>query len=221
MSAKVPPMMAIQNLRTRQDLHLSRKAWHVVTVGAMALIFHNFPHAVSLFLLILVGGIGITVDLLRQKNAKLNAWVLKVIGPLMRDTEAVAIAGTTWLIVGVLAIVLFFPRPIVLLSLLFLAFADPIASLVGILYGKDKIFGRKSLQGTLAGFAVCTFLSLAFFSSLGIMTDRLLLVSLIAGAIGSLAEAIPLAGLDDNFVMPILSAIGLWVLFMIFGGLPV
>ncbi len=48
-----------------------------------------------------------------------------------------------------------FPHDVTILTLLFLAFADPLASYFGIKYGKDKIFGHKSVQGSLAAFIIC------------------------------------------------------------------
>jgi dolichol kinase len=117
----------------------------------------------------------------------------------------------------VLLIDIIFPRPVVSLTLLFLAFADPIASLVGIKYGKDKIFGQKSIQGFIAAFFVCvgiTFFYFLFFSS---MTGRLIVVSLLAGLVGACSELIPIGKLDDNLTLPVLSAVGLSILFYFFG----
>lgn len=205
-------------LKNRQDLHLARKFWHVTTVTCMFLIYHYASLQISIALLILVGGFGIGLDLVRLRNKNVNEKVLKIMGPLMRDTEAQGFAGTTSLIIGVFCIVSFFPKPIVELSLLFLAFADPVASFVGIRYGKDKIFGRKSLQGTLAGFMMCTFISVVYLAITDTMAERLLVVSLLSGLVGALAEAIPIAKLDDNFVLPILSSMGIWVIFNLFGG---
>ena len=42
------------------------------------------------------------------------------------------------------------------MALLFLALGDPVSSYIGVRYGKNPILGRKTLQGTLAGFVTCT-----------------------------------------------------------------
>jgi len=134
----------------------------------------------------------------------------------MRDQELKGIAGTTYLLTGVLLIVLIFPKPIVSLSILFLAFADPIASYVGIRFGKDKILGGKTIQGFLAAFVVCLILTFLYLNSSGLSLSRHLVVSIIAGLIGAFAELLPIAKLDDNLTMPVLSALGLSVLFYLF-----
>lgn len=137
----------------------------------------------------------------------------------MRSTEISKLAGTTYLLTGVLLIVVLFTHGVVSLSLLFLAFADPIASFIGIKYGKDKIFGHKSVQGFIAAFIVCAILT-ALFLSYNSIPQHILVVSLLSGLVGALAELIPIAKLDDNFSMPVLSSIGLTILFYFFGFFP-
>ena len=136
----------------------------------------------------------------------------------MRTSEVKAIAGTSYLLTGVLCVSFVFPREIVLMTLLYLAFADPMASVVGIRFGKDKIFGHKSVQGSAAAFVICAIITWAVLLYKGIMLDRLVIVSLLGGLIGAAAEAIPVGKLDDNFSIPVLSAGGLWLIFSIFGG---
>lgn len=50
------------------------------------------------------------------------------------------------------------------------------------------------------------------------MIDRILIVSILSGLIGAFAELIPIFKLDDNFTFPVVSSIGLWLLFYLFGG---
>ena len=137
----------------------------------------------------------------------------------MREYEKHSFTGATYLLVATLFIVWFFPYPIVSLSLIFVAVADPLASFVGIRFGRDKLIGQKSLQGSVAAFLACAVIAAIYYSNLHIMTDRLLLVSLLSGFIGAAAELIPVGRLDDNVTLPVLSALGLWVLFTLFGAL--
>ena len=105
-----------------------------------------------------------------------------------------------------------FPAKVVTLSLLMLAIGDPVCNIIGIKYGKDKLIGSKSFQGTIAGFIACTIVSVIYFKLMNIMTSKLLLASVLSGFIGAFAEVIPI-DIDDNFVIPIVSAILLWGLF--------
>lgn len=210
------PLMEWRDLKNRSDIHLARKIWHLTTVSMMFFIFEAASYQVSTVLLAIGFALFISVDFLRQKSERLNQFSVTLMGPLMRDQELKGIAGTTYLLTGVLLIVLIFPKPIVSLSILFLAFADPIASYVGIRYGKDKILGGKTIQGFLAAFVVCLVLAFIYLNSSGLSLSRHLVVSIIAGLIGAFAELLPIAKLDDNLTMPVLSALGLSVLFYLF-----
>lgn len=105
------------------------------------------------------------------------------------------------------------------LTLILLATADPLASYFGLRYGKDQLFGKKTLQGSLAAFFSSVIISAIFYFSRGLMVDRLLIVSLLSGLIAAVSELLPIGRLDDNLTFPILSSTCLLGVFYIFGGL--
>lgn len=205
------------DLKKRSDIHYARKIWHMSGVFTMFLAYVYMPPAVSMTILTVAWCLFVPFDFLRQKYPALNDWALHAFKPIMRQSEAKNLAGTTYLLTGVLLVDIVFPRPVVALTLLFLAFADPIASYFGILYGKDKIFGHKSIQGFMAAFFVCMILTLVYLLAHNYLTDRLIVVSLLAGLVGAFAELIPIGKLDDNLTLPLMSAIGLSILFYFFG----
>jgi diacylglycerol kinase (CTP) len=208
--------LTLSGLKNRSDLHVARKIWHMSGVFTMFAAWTFLPYWVSMTLLIVGWLLFVPADFLRQKNPEINRSLMNVFRPIMRNSELNRLAGTTYLITGTLLITIFFNKGVVALSLLFLAFADPIASYVGIKYGKDKLFGHKSVQGFVAAFVVCAVLCYAFLFYNQVQ-EYILIVTLLAGLIGALAELIPLAKLDDNFTMPVVSSIGLSVLFYFFG----
>ena len=131
------------DLRPRNDIHFSRKFFHIVGVVIMAILYHNMVHETALIVLILAAIAAVLLEILRVRIATLNNFVISIFGPLMREHEKDSWTGFTYLILGVLIIVVLFPHAIVTLSLLFLAIADPAASYFGIRYGKDKLWGGK------------------------------------------------------------------------------
>lgn len=211
------PGFSMVELKKRSDIHWARKIWHMVGVSGMAATYAFLPRSTCLLILGVAWILFVPPDFLRQKSASLNDFLMHIFRPIMRESEAHGLAGTTFLLTGVTLVVLIFPRDIVLLTLMFLAFADPCASIFGILYGKDKIFGHKSVQGSLAAFLVCALLTAGFLSTRGILVDRLLIVSLLGGLVGAMAELIPVGKLDDNLTLPVFSATFLWLLFILFG----
>lgn len=207
--------ITLSGLKNRSDLHLARKIWHMSGVFSMFAAWVFLPQWLSLTVLIVGWLVSVPTDFIRQKNPAFNKSITNIFKPIMRSTELNRLAGTTYLLTGTLIIALLFNKGVVSLSLLFLAFADPIASYVGIKYGKDKLFGHKSLQGFIGAFVVCALLCFTYLSYCRVQ-NYVLIVSLLAGLVGALAELIPLAKLDDNFTMPVLSSIGLTILFYFF-----
>lgn len=205
------------DFKKRSEIHWARKLWHILTVSGMAFAFAYLPYRISVLVLMASWLVFVPADFWRQKSESVNDFIQHLFKPLMRDSEAQGLAGTTYLLSGVSIIVLLFPRDIVMLTLLFLAFADPFASYFGIRFGKDKIFGHKSIQGSLAAFVICAVITAVYLYTHSILTDRLLIVSLLGGVIGALAELIPIAKLDDNLTLPVLSSTFLWLLFLLFG----
>jgi diacylglycerol kinase (CTP) len=205
-------------LKSKSDIHLARKLWHFTGVVLIAVLYHNLSRQEAIVALIAAATLSLVVDLIRLRSPKVNEIVMSSFRWIVRDCEKDRFAGTTYLLIGVLIIVVFFPVSIVKLSLLFLALADPTASYFGVRYGRDKLFGEKSLQGTMAAFFVCTLVSAGYFFMTNMMVERILLVSLLAGISGALAEAIPIGKIDDNFLLPIVSSILLWIIYSLFGG---
>jgi len=201
--------------KKKSDLHLLRKAWHMLGVLALFFIWNFFNYPLSSYIFIALWLIFVPGDIIRVKyphyNKLFNTWLK----PLLRSSELNKLAGTTYLLTSVIFISFTFSQSIVSISLLFLAFADPLASYVGIKWGRHKIFGHKSYQGFFAAFAVCTSVT-CFYLSYYNVTGNILPLALLAGLCGALAELIPIGQMDDNFTMPILSSICLYLLFIFF-----
>lgn len=213
----VEQFLRVAHLKRRSDIHLARKIWHMGGVSIIAAFYAYLPEKTSLALLTLAWIAFVPVDFLRLRYPALNTLLTQTFRPVMRQNEMHKLAGTSYLLTGITLVAFIFPQPIALLTMLFLAFADPIASYFGIRFGKDKIFGEKSLQGSLAAFFVCSILTFYFLSANWLLMDRLVVVSLLGGLIGAFAELIPIWKLDDNLTLPVLSSTALWVLFNLFG----
>ncbi|GIL16666.1 MAG: hypothetical protein BroJett040_04170 [Oligoflexia bacterium] len=205
------------HLKKRSDLHLARKFWHMGGVSLIVALYAFLPEKTALVGLTIAWLLFVPMDFVRLRVSAMNDILVHFFKPIMREYELKGLAGTSYLLTGVTLVAYIFPREIVLLTLLFLAFADPIASFFGIKFGKDKILGNKSLQGTLAAFVVCTLLTLSFLYYKGMLSDRLVIVSLLGGLIGAVAELVPIWDLDDNLSLPVVSATALYFLFSIFG----
>jgi diacylglycerol kinase (CTP) len=211
-------MNSTPQLKPRSDIHFARKIWHFTGVIFVLICYHNMSRGLGLFILAFFAILAVVVESTRQHSPNLNALVIKAFKPFMRENEKTGWTGLTYLVLGALIIVAFFPRPIVTMSLLFLAVADPAASYFGIRFGKDKLFGRKSLQGSLAAFFVCTVVSIGYYFTHNLMTDRIIIVGILSGLAGAIAEVVPVGKLDDNLVLPVLSAALRYLILYLVGG---
>ena len=208
----------ILTLKVRSDLHLARKAYHILGVLIITGLYQVLSREQSIVALGMALGLLAGCDILRLRSPRMNKVVFGWFKVFLRQEEAQRVSGMTYLLTGSFLVVLLFPKEVVTLAFLFLAFGDPIASAVGVVFGKDKIVGNKSLQGTVAGFVVCTLIAALYFAHNSIMADRIILVSVLAGMAGAVSELMPIGKIDDNFTIPGLSAGFLWGMFWFFGG---
>jgi dolichol kinase len=212
-------MSAPWRLKLRNDLHLARKVWHCGMGVTMALIYGigmTKPMAVTVLFIAFV--FFTSAEYARLKFPGVNQFAIKVMGPIMRKHEVEKISGTPFYIGSVLLSVTIFPKLIAILSILFLAIGDPISSIFGILWGDlgPRFANGKSLIGTAAGMGICCVITFVTMILNSIPAGAAFLISLAGGLAGGGAEMIPLE-IDDNFSIPLVSGLALWVTFLIFG----
>lgn len=184
----------------------------------IALVYHIVPLPWAIAMSWALTALFVILDFWRLRSTSINRGLIWFFKPFMREEERKHLAGTSFLLLGSAIIITFCPPPVTELTLILLAVADPLASIVGLRFGHDKLVGNKSLQGSMAAFFASMFLSAFYFWQMNLMVERLVLVSILCGLIGAIAELIPIFKLDDNFTFPVLSGTSLWILFSIFGG---
>ncbi|KYR02974.1 hypothetical protein DLAC_00458 [Tieghemostelium lacteum] len=129
----------------------------------------------------------------------------RVYGHMMREKEKNGrFNGVLFYLIGT-AVSLYMFSPLVAIACsLFLIIGDFCAALVGISYGKTKI-GNKSLEGSLAMFAVCFFISLGIFWSCPLVEQ----LSLYGALSATLVELLNPSFIDDNLTIPCLSGLAI------------
>lgn len=113
--------------------------------------------------------------------------------------------GAIFFFIGVLFCLAFFGDAIAPVAIVVLAVLDSVSTIVGKKYGKTKLIGKKSLEGTTAGI-VASVVVLLFI----VQPVAAVVVSVVSG----LAELV--SPVDDNLTIPVVACI---CLFLLSGGL--
>ncbi len=203
--------------RHRSLPHIERKFYHFM-MGMLCFSLYAFfiEKQTAILLLTLIGGPLVVLDFLRLKNPEMNDVVLRLFGKIMRREELRSFSGNSFFVLGLLTVVAIFPKPIVLLSVLYLAIGDPIAAVIGSLYGRHKLIGRKSVEGALANWISCTLVTFSMgLGYFGLSADKAFLLAFVGGLTSVFAELLP-TPIDDNFTIPVASALFLSLFILIF-----
>lgn len=206
-------------LHLRTDLHLARKVWHM-SMGLMIAVAYlaGFPRTTAVIFLSSVLGLDLLVEMARLRMPSVNEKVMRYWGLVMRSSEVNRLSGVPYYLAATILAIGIFPKPIAVLSIVYLAFGDPIASMIGILYGQKsvRLASGKSLIGTSAGVITCALLTFLFVTTLHLPDSAVWILTLVGGLAGGTAELLPLE-VDDNFSIPVVSGFVLWFAFILLG----
>jgi dolichol kinase len=184
-----------------------RKLIHLAS-AIIPLVYWATDRRFMLSALVPLVAIAIVVELLRHYNRRVRGFIQRWLGRVVREAEAHAVTGATYVTLASLLTIAIFPKPFAITALLFLAVCDALASLIGIRFGRTRYFG-KSLVGSAAFFLSASAIALLALRGMP-------LVALAGALVGTIVEALPLKigryKLDDNLVIPLTSAAAMWAL---------
>ncbi|NYT07080.1 MAG: hypothetical protein GKC05_02320 [Methanomicrobiales archaeon] len=167
-----------------------RKSVHMLFgLGIAALIFAT-PIRISLSVLMLGTFIGILFT-----DAILRGYRIPVISGLvdsLERREALPGRGALTFAVSSLFCVVFFEQAIVVPAIIALAVLDGTATIIGYYFGRIKILNGKTIEGTLAGMALCFLALLPFLPAI-----EAVLAVFVAGMVELFSP------LDDNLLIPV------------------
>eukprot|EP01087_Luapelamoeba_hula_P004338 TRINITY_DN14270_c0_g1_i1.p1 TRINITY_DN14270_c0_g1~~TRINITY_DN14270_c0_g1_i1.p1 ORF type:complete len:260 (+),score=42.60 TRINITY_DN14270_c0_g1_i1:3-782(+) len=215
----------LMSLPTNNDFHVIRKLWHVL--GGVLLVWGywqwwTWPQACAYFGAFLVG-ISLFEGLKMAGDSWFKRFALRVAGPLLRRHEVSSWSGSFYFALGAFVCVLVFPKPVAILSLLYLSCADPFASTIGILIPNHfRLNNGKSflaaLLAALLSFTI-TFCLLHHTTPAlptSLTTERdILVISLVGAIVAAVSEAAVSTSrprpflADDNFLIPVISGLSL------------
>ena len=206
-----PGIIAREQQKSAKATPIARRVFHL-TAGCIfpvsAYIFHQSELVMAAIILFAVVMI---VEALRLLVPSSNRPFMRSVEVLLKVDEVSRPTGATYVVVGTLVAVLLFDIRVAALALLFLAFGDPAAALVGRRFGRTKIWS-KSLEGTLAFFITSVVVGAVVVAVGGF--DPLWVMP-IGAAVAAIVELFPLS-VDDNLTIPIVSGGAMTLLLLVF-----
>lgn len=159
-----------------------------------------------------------SMEIGRRRIPAVNAFLMKVLGPIAHAHEAHRVNSATWYVTALLFLAITASPMACSLAVIVLGVGDPAAAFVGRRWGRTRLASGRSLEGSLgfvafAGLASAITL-LVYYPEIGLAeTIVLALVAAVAGAIAELVTA----GLDDNLVIPLAAAAGASIVAAVYG----
>jgi len=158
----------------------------------------DYDKKITLFVLITLLTIALIVEVFRMKHPTFKRIFFDLFGLMLRKHEYHDFTGATYMLISVVICIAVFPPDIAFVAISFLAIGDTLAALVGVRFGRRKLFGtEKSLEGSIACFAGTFIFALFYFNPI---------IAFSGAAAASIAESFPM-WIDDNFKVPLTSGL--------------
>jgi len=199
-----------------KPLNLHRNIMHVcIGVTGVSLYETLLTHGTAMGVLGTLAAIFMTLEVTRRIWPRWNAFLVeKAFSKISRPAELKRINSSTWYLVALCLMVFLAPQPAVEVGVLVLAFGDPAAAILGKLFGRRRLWGEKTLVGTLS-FVVASVLATFVFLSISpwglSWGSRFGLIGAVSCA-GALIELFS-GRLDDNFTIPVACSALAWLWF--------
>lgn len=174
---------------------LLRKTTHLAGFF-IPLLYIVLDKSTMIFIAGAFAGIAVIVELLKWVSESFRELFFRFFEFILRRHERKgAITGATYYIISTFLCIVIFDKHIAIVSIFFIVLGDTAAALVGKAWGRIKLIGDKSLEGSAACFIVCAVISVFWIDPV---------VGLTGAFVATLAELLPLR-IDDNLTVPLIS----------------
>jgi len=155
-------------------------------------------------ILYVIGGLGVVpilFDSIRLLNQKINIFFFTKNKKILKKGEEGRFSSISLFFISIFLVLLIFPKSIAIVALCFIIFGDLFAKFFGLEYGQIKIFGSKTLEGSLAFLLACLLSGYLLWPYVGLSAAAIISGIMIA----TIVEALPL-DINDNFSVALFSS---------------
>ncbi len=193
-----------------------RKSIHVGSlIFPIAIVFTNrmYPIDGRLILasiLAILAVILLLLDLLKARHKPFKSFTYSLFGKVLRKNEIQGgMTASTVVVASAAFTILIFREEIAVAALVFLSLGDSAAALIGKHFGRIRLVGKRTLEGSLAALNTCLAASLALLWLAPEFGWGLTPVTLLVGSVvATLSELFDLP-LDDNFRIPVFAGLAM------------
>ena len=176
---------------------LRRKSIHLSGL-VLPVIYLFLDKPVMLVIIGVLTGFALAVELLKWLSSRFREFFFRIFASLLRTHERKgAMTGATYYLISTFLCVFFFAKTLAIVCLFFMILGDLVAALVGKKWGRTKILGKKSLEGSTACFVVCVAVALVKLNPI---------VAIVGALVATIVELIPFP-VDDNLTVPLISGV--------------
>lgn len=172
-----------------------RKLIHLAG-AAFPLLYLAVPRQIVFLVALVALGLTVAIEWGRQRWSALERIFEWLIGPALRRGEERKPTTGTWSMLGIVVALLAFKREFAIPAMFYAQVGDPVAEVVGRRWGRHRLSGKKSLEGSLGCLSINLVIGLACTRPLP-LSPGLAVVGALAATV---AEAMPLP-LGDNLLM--------------------
>lgn len=193
----------------KDSLHIYRRSFHVLAGLFFPVLALVISEKLFFIILFCISTLIVGMDGIRISVPSVNQFLTRKLEKLMRIEERKTLLGATYGLLGMSITFWLFRNDIeiAVMSVVFLAFGDPAAALIGIKFKRWVVLG-KTISGSLAMFTVIV-MSIILLDLTGIIAFRW---PFIFGAlISTIIELLPIP-INDNFTIPLSAGITIWVM---------
>ena len=208
-------MTKLPSVEESYSAEVMRKAIHLLSL-LIPVVYYFITKSLALSILVpmlLAAGIA---DLLRIYHEPTGRLYDRYLGFLLRRHERFdagrKLNGATWVLLSAVLCILVFPKVIFVTAFAILIVSDTAAALVGRRYGRHRLLGGKSLEGSSA-FFMSALLVVLLAPKLEYLPLEYV-IGLTSALFGAVVEALPIP-LDDNLSIPLSIGGAMWLLYLL------
>ena len=174
---------------------LLRKSIHLSGL-ILPVIYLFLDKPTMLVLMGILTGAALAVEFVKWCSPHFGKFFSRIFKPLLRSHERKgAMTGATYYLISAFLCILLFAKTIAIVCIFFMILGDMAAALVGKKWGRTKLLGRKSLEGSAACFVVCVAIALVKLTPV---------IAIVGALVATIVELMPFP-IDDNLTVPLIS----------------